>query len=199
MLIPAEQILPDTADTLAPLGSFMLAWCGHEVKAKVSSCSRKSAPNSTLTSTRKQVFVITTTELISASVPLAVPQPDGDPAELTAGWRESSAPKMAIGDEAMDRFTSKAADPKVTTLQATHQSSELVLRQLIDAFISELASTISGDKLTADPHSRERCARRCRCAIARSRASQSGEVDLRRRGAMRRARCTSRCSRVCYK
>lgn len=37
VLIPAERVLPGESDVVAPTGSFMLAWCGKEIKAKVSS------------------------------------------------------------------------------------------------------------------------------------------------------------------
>lgn len=150
VLIPAERVLPNTSDTLGPLGSFMLAWCGHEAKAKViptffpASPRRRDQPH-----LNSQVFAIASTEIIATS-PLS-DSPPGDPAELTAGWKESSGPASAVGVEAMNRFAAKVVDKKVTTIRTTHQPSEVVLHQLIETWISELLPCRTSSELTFEP------------------------------------------------
>lgn len=43
VLLPAESILPGDSDVVAPTGSFVMAWCAQEVKARVTAI-RDGAP-----------------------------------------------------------------------------------------------------------------------------------------------------------
>ncbi|ORY88854.1 hypothetical protein BCR35DRAFT_329751 [Leucosporidium creatinivorum] len=118
VLIPAECILPGDSDIVAPTGSFVMAWCGHEVKAKV--------------------FAIASTDLISSSYKTKEPTlPPGDPAELVQGWKASSGPSLALGDEAIDSFGAKVLDKKLLTASVRSQAREIVPHKLVDAWITE--------------------------------------------------------------
>lgn len=114
VLLAAESILPGDADVVAKTGSFLLAFFGKEVKAKV--------------------FILAATETIESSS-TRPEMPVGSGADFIEGWKVSTA---GVGDaKGMEGFASKAVDKKVSTVKVFDPVTEIVPAKLIDLWISE--------------------------------------------------------------
>jgi hypothetical protein len=60
--------------------------------------------------------------------------PTGDPNELVAGWKASSA----AAEEGIDGFAAKALNKDIATAAIAYQTSEIVSHKIIDGWISAL-------------------------------------------------------------
>lgn len=67
--------------------------------------------------------------------------PQGDPSEMTAGWKDCFAPSASLGAETVEAFAGKVASKKVHTVEVRHQPSEAVPHHLIEAWISKCGSS----------------------------------------------------------